>query len=852
MKKIFLRFGPVIALLFFIIALTVLFNELRHYHLRDIRHALAEIPSKNILLCALVTGLNYLLLTSYDAMALHFAGKTLPYPKVAFTSFLSYAFANNTGSLSIITAGSVRYRLYGGWGLSSLEIVKVITFCMITFWIGYFTLTGIVFLTAPLPAASLQSILVSSAPVIGGALLLLPFSYLVMSSRKQRTLEVGHWLLTFPSLPLGLGQVAVSSLDFILFSAALYVLFPAIGSLPFTTFVGFVLIAMLLGLASNVPGGLGVFETILLLFLKPYVPQASGIAVLIAFRCLYYFLPLVVAGHLLVGHELLQRRQQVERLSSSAAKMFGEIVPDILALAIFTGGAILLFSGATPAVVTRLAALKHYIPLPLLEISHLLGSISGMLLMLLATGLRRRLDGAYFIAIILLGAGILFSVAKGFDYEEALWLLLLLLVLLPFRNKFYRRSSLFAEPLKAGWLLAVFGVFCGSVGLGLFSYKHIAYSHELWWQFAFTGDAPRFLRATIGVLVVIVFFTTLRLLQPATPEMRKPDKAYLDTAFAIANRSEYTYGYLALLGDKHLLFNAALNAYIMYGVEGKSWIAMGDPVGPDAEVGELLWDFIEKADRYGGKPAFYEVQAVNLHRYFDLGLVPLKIGEQGRVNLTEFSLDGSARKGLRHARNQLIRAGCSFQVVEPPDVTGKLAQLREISRAWLLGKNTQEKRFSLGFFQEEYLQRFPVATVSREGALIAFANLLPSGGKEELSIDLMRYLPDSPHGVMDFLFVEIMLWGKDQGYHWFDLGMAPLSGLENRPLAPVWNKIGAFIFRHGEHFYNFQGLRDYKEKFGSVWESKYLVTPNFISAPRILIDVAALVAGGKKEIFIKG
>lgn len=682
--------------------------------------------------------------------------------------------------------------------------------------------------------------------------LLLPLTYLVLSGGKQRTVHVWHWPITLPSRPFSLGQIAVSSMDFILFSAALYALLPPMAALSsFATFLGFVLIAMLLGLASNVPGGLGVFETILLLFLTPYLPQAPTIAALLAFRLIYYFLPLAVAAGLLFVRELTQRRQQVDRAASVAAKIMGQFVPDILAVAIFTGGAILLFSGATPAVGARLAALKHFIPLPLLEISHLLSSISGMLLMLLATGLRRRLDGAYFVTVILLAVGSIFSVVKGFDYEEASWLLLLLLILLPFRNKFYRRSSLLAEPLKPGWLVAVFGVFLGSVGLGLFSYKHIAYSHELWWQFAFTGDGPRFLRASVGVLTIMVLWTFLRLLKTAPSDIGTPDNASLNDAFDIASRSNHTYGYLALLGDKNLLFNAARSAYIMYGVEGRSWIAMGDPVGPDGEAMELLWNFKGIVDRYGGRPAFYEVKAANLHLYFDLGLSPLKIGEQGRVDLTEFSLEGSARKGLRHAHNQSIRAGYSFHVMEPAVVADKLAQLQGISQAWLQGKNTQEKRLSLGFFQEDYLLRFPMATVKKDDTIIAFANLLPGGRKEELSIDLMRSLPDAPHGVMDFLFVEIMLWGKGNGYQWFDLGMAPLAGLENRPLAPVWNKIGAFIFRHGEHFYNFQGLREYKDKFGPVWESKYLVMPNILFAPRILTDVAALVAGGKKEIFIK-
>ena len=109
----------------------------------------------------------------------------------------------------------------------------------------------------------------------------------------------------------------------------------------------------------------------------------------------------------------------------------------------------------------------------------------------------------------------------------------------------------------------------------------------------------------------------------------------------------------------------------------------------------------------------------------------------------------------------------------------------------------------------------------------------------------------APRSAMDFLFVELMLWGRAQGYQWFNLGMAPLAGLEEHPLAPAWHRVGNFVFRYGEHFYNFEGLRHYKSKFRPVWEPRYLVAPGGIALPRILLDVSALIAGGIKELFAK-
>jgi phosphatidylglycerol lysyltransferase len=144
-----------------------------------------------------------------------------------------------------------------------------------------------------------------------------------------------------------------------------------------------------------------------------------------------------------------------------------------------------------------------------------------------------------------------------------------------------------------------------------------------------------------------------------------------------------------------------------------------------------------------------------------------------------------------------------------------------------------------------------MAVVRSEGNPTAFANLWTSGTKDELSVDLMRFGNEAPRGAMDYLFIELMKWGRAQGYQWFNLGMAPLAGLERHPLAPAWHRVGNFVFRYGEHFYNFEGLRRYKTKFEPVWEPKYLVARGGLALPRVLVDVSVLIAGGMKELFAR-
>ena len=115
----------------------------------------------------------------------------------------------------------------------------------------------------------------------------------------------------------------------------------------------------------------------------------------------------------------------------------------------------------------------------------------------------------------------------------------------------------------------------------------------------------------------------------------------------------------------------------------------------------------------------------------------------------------------------------------------------------------------------------------------------------------MRYHRDAPANVMEALIVHLLMWGQEQGYRWFALGMAPMSGFERSPIAPLRARAGNFLYEHGGRLYNFQGLRAYKEKFNPVWEPHYLVYPGGLKLPRIAADVSALVAGGYGRILRK-
>lgn len=519
-------------------------------------------------------------------------------------------------------------------------------------------------------------------------------------------------------------------------------------------------------------------------------------------------------------------------------------VPWILSRVTFGAGLLLLASGATPSLQSRVRWLDQALPLGVIELSHFLSAITGVTLILVARAIHQRLDAAWHLVIVALFIGIATSLLKGLAYEEALALSGVTALVIPARRHFWRRAAVLSEPLTHGWIAAIAAALAGMAWLGISSYTHVRYASRLWWQFDAGGDAPRFLRAVAGAGITAMAFAIARWMRPLPHRPGSLNEEQRERLEAILATNARLGAHLALLGDKDVIIDDGGKGFLMYAVSGQSWIALGDPVGEPETRRELAWRFRALARRHGGSPVFYEVSADMLGIYADLGMRTVKFGEEARVSLAGFSLDVPAMRKFRSTVRQFERAGIRAELIPPKDVPALLPALREVSDEWLEGKRQREKGFSVGRFDEAYLSRFPIVVVRREDEILAFANLWTFPARRELSVDLMRYRPGRMNGIMDYLFVEAMRIGAREGFLWFNLGMAPLSGLEGHGDAPLWSRMGALAYAHGEAFYHFQGLRRYKEKFSPVWEPRYLAVPSTLSLPGSLANVTLLVSGG--------
>jgi len=852
MKQALARVGRaaplLIALGLFVVALEVLRIELRTVTWRELSTDIWATPVTQLTAALVLTALNYIALTGYDLLAFAYVGNPLPRARVAAASLLAYAIANNVG-FAMLSGASVRYRFYTRWGVTGEELSRIVFSYSVTFWLGLFALGGLSLATAPLPEGSGLPTRAIVVP-LGWLLMLVPPAYLALTVRRTGPLRIRRFELPLPTPAIAALQILISAVDWALAGAVLYVLLPPQAP-PFLTFLGTFLIAILFGMISHVPGGVGVFEGLMVLLLSPYLTSGELLPSLVVFRAVYYLLPLVVALVGLVVDEAWQRRGPMARASATLGRLAEEWTPRAMATLAFVAGLVLLLSGATPAAEGRLALLDRFVPLGVIETSHFVGSIAGAALLVLSQGLARRLDAAWFVTALTLIVGIAASLLKGFDYEEAGLLLAVLLILWRAHPAFDRRAAFFETRFDATWLAAVAGASIASVWLGLFAFKHVDYANELWWQFALRGEASRFLRATVGVAVLFLVVALRRLMGVAPHEAPTATAAEIEDAARVIAAQSATFPFLVYLADKAILFDEDRTAFIMYGVQGHTWVALGDPVGPVERLPGLVRAFLERCDDFGGVPVFYEIGPAHMHMYADVGLTFVKLGEEARVDLTRFTMQGGQASKHRQAFRRLEKEDATFRVVDAADVPGILGQLREVSDDWLAEKASAEKGFSLGFFDEHYLARFPIAVIERNGRVEAFANLWLGANQQEMSVDLMRHRRDAFKGVMESLFVHLLQWGQDAGYRWFVLGMAPLSGFESSPVATLWNRMGAFLYEHAESIYNFQGLRAYKEKFNPVWLPHYLAYPGGLRLPRIMADVSALVAGGYRQIFRK-
>jgi phosphatidylglycerol lysyltransferase len=637
--------GATLGVVLFVAAALVVYHAVESVRWQQLLAAISRVRTSSLLGAALATAVSYTVLIGYDVLALRQIGARVPISTAATASFIGQAFTFTVG-FGLLTGNAVRLRIYSAAGVSALGIVAIGFLCAITFWFGLAALAGISLILEP----SLVSI-VDTAPaplnrVFGILILAALAGYITWAATHRKQLRVGQWGFTLPGPRASLAAIALGALDTA--AAALWLLLPAgQGNPSFAEFLIVFVLATALGVVSHVPGGVGVFETTILLAL-PQLPTAELMASFVLFRIVYYLMPFVLALLLLASRELSEHQRPIARMAERVGSSLRSLFPQASALAVFGGGAILLLAGATPSEAERLQLLRYFVPLPFVEASHLAGSVVGLLLLILASGLVRRLSAAWQSAVALLSAGAIFSLVKGVDYEEALVCLGGLCLLLIGRHEFYRKGGLFAERLSPEWLAAILIAIAASIWLGFFTYRYVDYSPDLWWHFAYRGDAPRFLRASIAVAVTAVSVVAYTFIHRPPRAQIAVTPETLNAARRIIEASPRVDAHLGLIGDKQFLISEQGDGLIMYGIQHRSLVAMGDPVAQDQDtVEDLVWRFKERADELGATALFYQVSTEGT---VNLTFLLVLLGVLARSGSRVFNGLGQAEKCQRQPK----------------------------------------------------------------------------------------------------------------------------------------------------------------------------------------------------------
>jgi phosphatidylglycerol lysyltransferase len=812
------------------------------YH--PMMRAVRATPRRFIWLSISFTTLSYLALLGRDECALTYIGVRISPAPLLLASLCGSALENAIG-FGALTGEAVRDRVYGAVGLRSEQIDRVMLFIDAGFTIGLGAFAAASSMLAGPALGRRFGISTVSLELAGAALLLAIFGLVAAGMRRRGGLVVAEELsIAMPAPAIALFQFLLTQIDLLGAAAALWVLLPA-ASIDFFSFAAVFSVAIGLGAVSRIPAGLGVFDTVVFLSLANHVPHNELAASLLIYRGVYFLLPLMLAAASLAAFELGGEDGNVLAPTTGERALLGSdlLAPVFLSVLTFSAGVMLIVSGATPAVDWRLAALQSVLPLWALEISHLLAALAGVLLMFVARGLYHRLDGAWWMALTIALLNVALSLSKGLAFGETAALLFLIFLLLATRRQFNRPAAFLRQPFTLGWFTAIAVVIAAATGIMFFAFRKVPYRHEIWWQFEFDAQASRALRALLGASILALGISLWQLLRTASGRVELPSAQELSRAALIVRDQERSAAMLALMGDKSFLFSRTGSAFLMYAKRGRSWVALFDPVGPRREWLELVWRFVELADAHGGRAAFYQVRPDSLPVYLDAGLRIMKVGEEACMRLGDFSLQGSARYGLRQALKRGQRDGLEFEILKPGRVSGERDVLRRISDAWLAGHGDHERGFSVAAFEPGFMAAQSVALARLRGRPVAFVSFMATEHRNEATIGLMRQMPDAPPYAMEYLITQLALELKVGNYQVLSLGMAPLAGMVAAPLSSQWHRIAALLWEFGGPVHNFQGLRAFKNKFRPGWEPRYLAASGTIGPFITLADVAALASG---------
>ena len=582
------------------------------------------------------------------------------------------------------------------------------------------------------------------------------------------------------------------------------------------------MIAITIGIMSMIPGSLGSFDLIMVSGLVGLgIDKAQALSWLLVFRLFYYILPFCLGVVLFLKNMGGRLNEKYLGIPQKVIEVLSAIVL-VWGLRLF--GFFLIVSAIVPQELGHLPLLRELTPSTGQFVFQLPSIVLGVLFFLLARLVKRRLKFTLTLATVLGLVSLVYLNIGSFSLPSSLFLVVLLFLVWWNKDTFVRRHYIYAwEDCYKDISYIGGSFFLTLVLLGhlnphhVFKLKHLSHLVTHWIHFL-----------GLSLILVILYVLVLRESNKIKENFGEvfDKQRYQDFIATIPNLN--LDAALAFLGDKYLYWyqeDGQDKVVFQFAIENNKCVVMSDPLAHLGYLEKGLSQFLAEAENANISVIFYEVNQETTLLLHEYGYDFMKFGETAQVSLDEFTTEGKHGKKYRTVVNKLENKGYQFQVLQPPFDKKMLNTLKEISDSWLDGR--QEKGFSLGYFDEKYIQLAPIALVSdEEDNIQAFVTFLASNGPNEASIDLMRYdLKTAPNGIMDYLFVKLLLHFKEEGVTFFDLGMAPLSNVGTEKHSFLQEKVAYLIYAFTNRFYSFSGLRQYKQKFNPIWSTRYVAYP---------------------------
>lgn len=623
--------------------------------------------------------------------------------------------------------------------------------------------------------------------------------------------------------------------------------------------------AIIIAIISMVPGGAGTFDLTLLVGLKKFNVQSEQILLLlILYRISYYIVPLLIGVILYITELYNNTNSEIKELMS---RINSKIASTILTLTVYITGILLIFWIEID--ISKVIHRSSIFKINILDFALYLSIVLGFLLVVLASILNTRTKKVYYILVTSFALITLLTMTVIKSFTSYLVVIIGWLLIILSKNRFYKKGFIYTWKSAMKSICSVLILFTISLIVNSPSYSqlnsldinsldinsiNINFNSEEFNSEEF--DLSKidieeskayveriiisiFLGVIISISLVIILLNINRFNKFPKEKLNKEKIKEIISKHGGSSLAHYVF-----VGDKYVYINDTEDVFFQYQIISDKIVILGNPIGNKNSFFNATREFYDLADLYGYTLVFTGVDINIFPELHDMGYDFMKLGQEAIVKLEDFSLAGNKNKSKRQAVSRIDKAGYTFSIEEPSFTDELFKELKDVSDEWLNGK--KEKGFCVGYFDREYIEMDKIAIVrNAEGEIKAFATIMPMYDNKTLSVDLMRFKDIQLNGIMDFIFVNLFEYSKENGYEFFNLGLVPLAEVGESKYSFIREKIAYQIFINGNFIYSFKGLKKFKDKYASDWNEKYIAYKKESSLVITCIQILKLLSQEK-------